>query len=157
VNHAAAAVANAVKFECKKDALRQRQSGDWVFSVVIASTDMSSAITGAAMGTRYQAVLVEIGDDEAPVDRKLEDRDKWRELGPVKQAGIRCKDVMFQTFLRDEMGDVDVVDEESAACYVRSYCNVLTRTELGKPGNDGKFLWLDLDNKYQAWKALEHG
>jgi hypothetical protein len=156
VNEAEKAVENAIPIECKKDGLRQRQSGDWVLSLVIAAPDMDSRITGAAMGTRYKAALVEVGDDEQAVDHKGEERDKWRELGPVRQAGIRCKDVLFQRYLDEEEGFA-VRDEESAACAVRTICMVLTRTELGKAGNDGKFLWLALDNRFQAWKAKENG
>jgi len=149
------ATANAITFEVKKDGLTQRQSGDWQLRLVIAGVDMDEKITQAAMGTRFQCVMVEINDDETPRDHKAEDRDKWRALGPVKQSGIRCKDPIFWAFLREQMG-YQITDEESAAREVRNYCRVLTRTDLGKPGfTDQRILWFDLDQKFQAWKLRE--
>jgi hypothetical protein len=59
--------ANAITFECKKDALQQRQSGDWKISFTVQGVDMDERITRAAMGTRFVAVLVEINDQELPV------------------------------------------------------------------------------------------
>jgi hypothetical protein len=151
---------NAISFEVKKDGLTQRQSGDWQLRLTIAAIDMDQRITSAAMGTRFQCVLVEINDDETPVNHRAEERDKWRALGPVKQAGIRCKDPVFWAYLRETWEGAmfaPVHDEESAACAVRDICNVLTRSDLGKPGfQDARILWFDLDQKYQAWKAREN-
>jgi hypothetical protein len=119
---------------------------------------MHPTIVNAAMGARFQCVLVEIGDDEMPVEHKAMDRDKWRALGPAKQAGIRCKDAVFQAYLREgEWRFLHVVDELSAADAVRKHCNVLTRSDLGKPGfSDQRVLWWDLDQKFQAWRAREN-
>jgi hypothetical protein len=156
VNPAKKARDNAICFECKKDGLRQRQSGEWCFSLTVKAEDMDTRITGALMGTRYQCALVEVNDDETPVDHKAKERDKWRDLGPVKQAGIRCADPVFQAFLREHYEET-ISDEEGAAECVRYACNVLTRSDLGKPGfADQRILWFDLDNKFGAWKAKEH-
>jgi hypothetical protein len=147
---------NAISFEVKKDGLQQRQSGDWVLRLTVQAVDMDQRITTSAMGTRFMCVLVEVNDDETPVDHKAMDRDKWRALGPAKQAGIRCKDPVFWAWLREAKGD-DVENEEDAAAAVRIRCNVLTRSDLGKPGfSDQRILWFDLDNSFQAWKAAEN-
>jgi hypothetical protein len=155
---AAQARENGVHFECKKDGLQQRQSGDWVLRVTVQPLDMHSTILSAPMGTRYMCVLVEINDDETPVDHVAMERDKWRALGPAKQAGIRCKDPVFWAFLRETYHpNGPVEDEEDAAALVRNICMVLTRSDLGKPGfGDQRILWFDLDNKFQGWKAREH-
>jgi hypothetical protein len=149
---------NAISFEVKKDGLQQRQSGDWVLRLTVQAIDMHQRIVNAAMGQRFACVLVEINDNEEPVDRKAEDRDKWRALGPAKQAGIRCKDPIFWAFLRESINHYpDVRDEEAAACAVREICGVLTRSDLGKPGfADQRIVWFDLDTKFQAWKAREY-
>jgi hypothetical protein len=151
--------ANAISFEVKKDGLTQRQSGDWQLRLTIAALDMDQRITSAAMGTRFACVLVEVNDDETPRDHKSEDRDKWRALGATKQAGIRCKDPVFWAYLTEiqKYGISGVHSEHVAAEAVRYLCNVLTRSELDKPGfSDARLLWFDLDNKFQAWKAREH-
>ena len=156
MNQAQQARANAIPLEVKKDGLRQRQSGDWVLSLVIAAPDMDARITGAAMGTRYQCALVEVNDDETARDRNAERRDKWRTLGPVKQAGIRCADPVFWAWMREYL-KANIHDEAQAAANVRRLCNVLTRSDLGKPGfSDQRLLWYDLDGKFQAWKAREN-
>jgi hypothetical protein len=157
MSEADTAVENAISFETKKDAMRQRQNGDWVLALLLQADDLHPRVTAARMGTRYLCTLVELNDDETAVDHKLEDRGKWRDLGPVKQAGIRCADPLFQAFLREQTIYAGVKDEASAADAVRAFCGVLTRTELGQAGNDGKFFWLELDTKFQAWKVLEHG
>lgn len=58
---------NAISLEAKKDALSQRQSGDWKVSFTVQGIDMDTRLTQAPMGTRYAMVLVEIGEDELPV------------------------------------------------------------------------------------------
>lgn len=153
---------NAIVLELKKDGLQQRQNGDWVLRFTVAAIDMDQRIAAASMGTRYQAAIVEIGDDERPIDYVAMDRDKWRALGPARQAGIRCKDAIFWAFLREQgINDVkypEARNEERAAAIVRNLCNVLTRSDLGKPAfSDQRLLWYDVDTKFQAWKAREHG
>lgn len=97
---AATAVRNAISFEVKKDALQQRQNGDWMIRFVaqaidLKPVDIDQVIVNAKMGTRYLCTLVELDADETPVDHQAKRRDEWRALGPVKQAGIRCTDPIF--------------------------------------------------------------
>ena len=147
---------NAVHFECKKDGLQQRQSGDWVLRLTVAAVDMHQRITTAQMGTRFMCALVEINDDEQPVDHVAVERDKWRGLGPTKQAGIRCNDPVFWAWLMEEHG-YPVSDEKTAAVAVRALCEVTSRTEFEKPGHStNRALWYDLDTAFQAWRALEN-
>src|SRR5262249_51157344 len=93
----------AISFEVKKDGLTQRQSGDWQLRFTVQSVDMDNRLTQAPMGTRFQCVLVEVNDDESPRDHKGEQRNAWRDLGPTKQAGIRCADPIFWAYLREEL------------------------------------------------------
>lgn len=151
------ALANALAFDVKKDGLQQRQNGDWALRFTVAEIDMHQVIVSAKMGTIFQCVLVEKNDDGTPVDHKAMDRDKWRELGPVKQAGIRCKDPVFWAYLREgQYHYIGVHDEASAAAAVRDICKVLTRSDLGKSGfSDQRILWFALDQNFQGWKARE--
>ena len=151
------ATANAISFEVKKDGLTQRQSGDWQLRLTIAAIDMDQRITSAPMGTRFACVLVEINDDETPVDHKAEERDKWRDLGPTKQAGIRCADKVFWAFLTEEFSFGPVTSEDAAASLIRDMLGVSSRADLSKPAfNDARTRWHDLDFRFQAWKAREH-
>jgi len=148
---------NSIALEVKKDGLQQRQNGDWMLRFTVSSLDMHPTIVAAPMGARFACVLVEIDDNEMPIDHKAEDRDKWRALGAVKQAGIRCKDPVFWAYLSEEQVDGTVLDEKGAAIVVRNICGVLTRSDLGKPGfADQRVVWFDLDQKFQAWRAREN-
>jgi hypothetical protein len=156
---AASAIENAIAIEVKKDGLRQKQSGEWCLSFTVAATDMDRRLTEAAMGQRFQAVLVAINEDETPVDHKAKERDKWRDLGPAKQAGIRCKDPVFWAYLSEiqKYGLNGVHSEQVAAEAVRYLCNIDSRSDLNKPGQQqARIKWHDLDFAFQAWKAVEH-
>jgi hypothetical protein len=158
VNISDLALRNAISFEVKKDGLTQRQSGDWQLRLTTAGIDMDQRITKAAMGTRFVCVLVEINDDETPVDHVAEERDKWRDLGATKQSGIRCKEPTFWSFLKEELHFDNINSEASAASLIRDMLSVQSRSDLGKPGfTEARQLWHDIDFRYQAWKAREHG
>jgi hypothetical protein len=157
----------AISLEAKKDALAQRQNGDWKVSFTVQGIDMDPRLTQAAMGTRYAVVLVEIGDDELPVPAKESSakapvstpkpagaKRDWRDVQPAAQAGIRCAEPTFRTFLAEEY-NINARDEAKAAEAVRTICGVNSRVELGTK-HAARVLWHQLDSQYQAWKAMEH-
>jgi hypothetical protein len=158
MNEAETAVHNAISFEVKKDGLQQRQSGDWQLRFTVSAVDMDQRLSVAPMGTRFACVLVEVNDDETPVNHRAVERDKWRDLGPAKQAGIRCKDPMFWAFLEEELHFGSVRSEPFAAQIVREHCQVTSRSELSQPGNHyPRERWHQMDSAFQAWKARENG
>ena len=148
---------NAIAFEGKKDGLVQKQNGDWVLRLTLQATDMHPRLVAAAMGTLYECALVEKADNGEPVDHVAIERSKWRDLGPTKQAGIRCSDPVFWAFLSEEKKITpNVNDHEAAAQIVRTLCRVTSRSQLDKPGfQASRVLWYGLDQEFQAWKALQ--
>ncbi len=143
------AVANAIPLEIKKDAMRQTQSGDWKITFTVQAADMDQRLTSAAMGTRFQAALVEVGDDEQPKERGKQD---WREVQPAAQCGIRCNDARFRDFLAVEYGfDGDTAEE--AAETVRGICHVASRKEFAT-NHKARVLWTQLDSQYRDWAHL---
>jgi len=138
------AVTNAIPLEVKKDGLAQRQSGDWVLRLVVQAADMDPRLTNAAMGTRYQAALVEIGDDEQPKGKM-----DWRELQPAAQAGIRCAEARFRDFLAVEHG-FNTKDADEAAIVVRQLCGVASRSELSA-NHKARVRWHNIDAQYLQW------
>jgi hypothetical protein len=157
MNPSQLARSNAISFECKKDALQQRQSGDWKISFTVQGADMDERITRAAMGTRFMAVLVEIGDDELPVQHPVQHPEKsgrdWRDLKPAQQAGIRCGDPKFIAFLKEEHEPYWTAYADPAKC-VRSFCSIESRSELNTV-HQARILWHQLDKQYQAWEVKE--
>lgn len=79
--------ANAISFECKKDSLRQTQAGTW--KVAFTVIDMDERLTRAMPGTRYQAVLVEIDDNELPIQQPAKEN---KEVSKPVPATLRSKD-----------------------------------------------------------------
>lgn len=67
---AARARAAAFSIEGKKDGLYQKKGEDWVVRFTIQAGELCDQLRNAPLGTRYQLALVEIGDDEQPINRK---------------------------------------------------------------------------------------
>lgn len=144
------AIANAIAFECKKDALRQTQSGEWKMTLTLQAADMDQRVTTAPMGTRYQAVLVEVNDDETPKETK--GKLDWREVQPAAQAGIRCAEPRFRDFIAVEYG-MDTKTAQEAAEAVRNICGVNSRSEFST-NQRKRVIWHQLDSKYRDWANL---
>jgi hypothetical protein len=94
--------------------------------------------------------------DGAPQEAALAPQRKkdWRDLAPSQQAGIRCDEPSFVAFLREQRED-DWIETRDAAECVRLICGVQSRSELGT-NQKARVIWKQLDDQYQAWKALEH-
>ena len=75
--------------------------------------------------------------------------DKWEALGPVKQAGVLCKDEAFQKFLTEKVVPCDSAD--SAAEIVRGLCNITSRAELAQNSHAAD-KWRRIVEEYRAWQ-----
>lgn len=148
MSEAETAKANAIPLELKKDGLRQRQNGDWTITFTVQASDMDTRLVSAAMGTRYVAALVELNHDETPKETKRE----WRDLKPSAQAGIRCDEPAFKTFLGEEYS-FEWEESFTTADAVRRLCEVKSRSELNTV-HAARVLWHQLDEQYQAWKLM---
>lgn len=159
-------------FEAKKHAYRQTQDGV-VISFVVHPNDVSAAIATAPLGTRYMVGFAEIGDDEkpnSPVAQRSEppahnglvagsnpagttkERRPFDSLPLSQQAGIRCQDKDFLTFLEAVGLTASLEDDWDPADVVRTYCQISTRADLDKPTpNPAKAHWARLNGQYQSW------
>ena len=145
------AVANAIPIEVKKDGLQQRQNGDWVLRLTVQAADMDQRVTSAPMGTRYQAVLVEVDDNEQPKEQPKGKLD-WRDVQPAAQAGIRCAEPRFRDYLAIEHG-INTKTAQEAAEAVRNLCGVNSRAQLGV-NHKARTLWHQIDSGYREWAHL---
>lgn len=88
---------------------------------------------GGRAGQRFYMTLVEIQDDERPVDqekrRQIEEATRG---GPLsKHAAMLCRDEAFRRWLAEmEQMDASDVTEEIAADWIRGQCGVESRAEL---------------------------
>ncbi len=155
---------NALSLEVKKDGFTQRQDGSVILRLRCHPQEMPDAIMKAPMGTRYVAVLVEIGDDETPtrkaapeqaappVDSSIPAAGKsWREMSPAQQAGVLCNDKTFWRYLTEVRADGFIVrNDEDAAGVIRNECLVNSRAEI-IPGTAAANKWRELVRNYRAW------
>jgi|SRR6185312_7883438 len=163
----------AISLEVKKDGLFQKQSGDWKVSFTAQGIDMDPRLTQAAMGTRFAMVLVEIGDNELPVQQKEARAEQprqdtpmppskpdgaakrdWRDVPPGQQAGICCGQPAFADFLKETRPDDWHEAMGSPEECVRLICGVASRGYLGHD-HRARVLWHQLDSQYQAWRVKE--
>jgi hypothetical protein len=164
---AAIARTNAVHFEAKKDGCTQRQSGDWVIRLTVQSLDLDQAVMRAAPGTRYMVALVEIGDDEQPVQQQKEPAASSKTPVPTakprqttlpghpsyaQSLAIMCSKPQAWMFLFEKMGrSREINDPEQAAEAVRQLCGVQSRNEtiIGTPKGDNANRLL---SEFEGWK-----
>jgi len=78
----------------------------------------------------------------------------WRDLPPSQQAGIRCEEPTFEQFLKEEHQD-DWAEAQNARDAICMICGVSSRSELAT-NQKARVIWKQLDDQFQAWKALEH-
>jgi hypothetical protein len=76
--------------------------------------------SGKTTGQRYMLVMVEIGDDERPVERT-----------PSQIAFLLCKDEAFWHFLNERAFD-NIDSEEKARAYILEGCGIKSRSELDR-------------------------
>ena len=76
-------------------------------------------------GKRFSAVLIEIGDDEQPV--QAPDKPKGGEL--AKLAGRFCQNQEFWLFLTD-VHAAHAHTADDAALFIRQFCGIKSRSEL---------------------------
>ena len=158
----------AISLEAKKDALSQRQSGDWKVSFTVQGIDMDARLTQAPMGTRYAMVLVEIGDDEQPVERKEAspaprqsakprqadgDKRNWRDMPPAQRAGILINDAVFASYLRERHPDEWHETGEADAC-LKFICKIDSKRDLAVNAR-AEQMFNHLTADYRAWQAAE--
>jgi hypothetical protein len=84
---------------------------------------------GNTAGQRFMAALVEVGDDELPVQQPEPEKAKG---GPLaKLAGMLCADPEFWQFLTHQFSLEDACESsDRAAEVIRSTCLIESRAEL---------------------------
>ena len=136
-----------IQIEMKKNSLKQLQSGDWVVSFTASQIDFPTDLATAAMGQRFMAVLVPLGDfEEAPSQTNSAQKNKY-ELS--RQAAMRCDDPRFWTFLT-EYGPDPVEDSVAAAEVIRMLCDVQSRSEFDTNPKAAE-KWRNLKASFDAW------
>lgn len=133
----------AMQIEVKKDGLSQLQSGEWTLKLKLHATEIPTQLLKAPMGTRYQLVMVEIGDDEEPVAEE-------KPHCYAKQISTLCQKPSFRMFCIEQMGADDTTEYESIVSFIRMHCDVESRKEIVE-GTTAAILWRRLVADYENW------
>jgi len=128
--------------------LRKDKNG-WVVLVSVHPDDVPSPLLSASLGTRFQAVLFQVGDDEQPVvPEEVRAGEKATAL-----AGELCRKISFQNFI---IGDSSPENrEEQAAESLRNELNIGSRSELSI-SQDARERFRNLLKSYRAFDILEY-
>jgi len=142
--------------ELKKDALSQKQSGDWKASFTLQADDMPDYLLTSPMGRRFYVVFV---DADAYDESEGENHNVKTKITPEKSDGekmrqracILCKDAEFQCFLVRVYFCSGQCSEAAAKATLCNICNIESRSEL-TANRDAQMKFIELMDKFDTWK-----
>jgi hypothetical protein len=124
-------------------ALKQNKDG-YVLTMSVHPDEVPDALLRDFVGARYQVVMVRLGDNEEPIDRRVFDGDK-----AVRLAGVLCREKEFWSFLV-EQGEVFDPSEDEVTEWLRDYLGIKSRSEL-KVNEDARSRLSLLNKEYLKW------
>jgi hypothetical protein len=134
-----------LNFEGIKIGLKQSKDG-FVLTLAVHPDDIPDELMRDFVGSRYQVVMVRLGDDDQPLSREGE----FPGDHAVKMAGILCRDPEFWRWLNDrEM----LMEKNEKACteWLISYLSIESRKEL-KTDTEARNLFNQLKRSFDAWR-----
>lgn len=110
---------------------------------------------GMRFGQRYTMMLVQIDDDEQPINHerrtKMENTEKPMSLPQL--AGYLCTLPQFQAWIAEEYGE-PCPDKDAAANFVRSMCGIQSRAEL-KDNEAAATAFKAIAHDFDVWKTAQ--
>jgi hypothetical protein len=116
----------AQNFEGSLMILRKDKNG-WVFGFSVHPSEAPNALLDAPLGTRFQCVLFQVGDNEefVPIQESLDGK------RAVAKAGELCRKDSFYSYLCDLDAKFTGADTGvTAAEMLRNYLDIDSRSEL---------------------------
>jgi len=130
----------ALQFECRKIALKQDRTG-FVLTLTIHPDELPEELIRDFVGARYACVMVRLKDDESATEYS----------NRTQQAGILCRNPMFQSFVGQAYAGREVSEEETAEALCIE-CGIDSRTELN--GNvSAKHRFDEILKEFDIWKT----
>ncbi len=137
--------------------IKTRQCVQIVFELPLVDFDMAYDVLGGmpnSANERWFGIAAISADSTSRQESKPAGKRDWRDLKPSQQAGIRCEEPVFKAFL-DECHTLAEWNGFTSAEAVRTICGVKSRSELNT-NHIARVIWHQLDEQFQAWKAVEH-
>jgi hypothetical protein len=135
---------DTLQFEAVKMALKQNKDG-YVLTMSIHPDEIPDDLMRDFVGSRYQVVMVRLGDDEMPLDRRDYDGDR-----AVKLAGVLCREKEVQEFLVQN-NEIFDLNETEATEGLRGKVGIQSRSEL-KTNQDARAVLAQINKDYLSWK-----
>ena len=108
---------------------------------------------------KFAVSLVEIDDDQEPVDQKMRSRVEKASIRPSERlsyaAAMLCKNEGFWTWINDMSPDaVNIGGEDGARIWLCMMCHIDSRAQLDDP-NEGLAIetFHDIRHKFLAWQG----
>lgn len=115
-----------------------------------------TARKGRTAGQRFYAVLVQIGDNEEPIEPGTDTAPK-QSHALSRSAALMCSNSDFHEYMGTLGGwlpEAADAREEMAANYVRNYCRIDSRAELDTSPT-AQQLFARLMGEYRDWRHVE--
>ena len=135
-----------LNFEAIKLGLKQSKDG-FVLTLAVHPDEIPDALVRDFVGSRYQVVMVRLGDDDQPLSREGE----FPGDHAVKMAGILCRDPEFWKWLNDREMLMEK-NEKACAEWLTSYLGIESRKEL-KTDAEARNLFNQLKRSFEAWRS----
>ena len=141
----------AQAFECSLMILRKDKNG-WVIGFSVHPNEVPASLLDAPLGSRFQAVLFQVGDDEKPVVLE-EVRDGKK---AIAMAGELCMRTSFQEFILGDKADNYGNAEEQVAQSLRLKLKINSRSELATNKEAKEAFW-EMVREYNVtgWGEIE--
>jgi hypothetical protein len=159
----------AQTFESSLMILRKDKNG-WVIGFSVHPDEAPRDLLDAPLGTRFQAVLFEIGSDEKPVpteenlpSNKIELEEARKVHDPVVAAGRLCRHPHFQGWLLADLFEQPEIHieewtpearDEAAAERLREILCIQSRTEL-RENKEAKAKFKELQERFRSFQVEE--
>lgn len=105
---------------------------------------------GKVAGHRFAVVMVEIDDNEQPVEQKKAG------MKLSQMAAALGKSPQFLEWADEECWDFSVEDEASARRFVLSQCNIQSRSELDTNSEAEQLFRSRILEPFQQWEQVPH-
>lgn len=135
-----------LNFEGVKVGLKQSKDG-FILTLAVHPDDLPDDLMRDFVGSRYQVVMVRLGDNEQPMNREAE----FPGDHAIKMAGMICRDSDFWDYAFRVHGE-QVASEKDAAQWICIYLGIESRREL-KTNVDARDLFNTLKRSFDLWKA----
>ena len=134
---------DSIQFEGIKVGLKQSKDG-YVLTMAVHPDEIPDNLVRDFVGSRYMVVMVRLGDDEKPMERKRTPAEP-----AVAMAGMLCRSPQFWAFVTEYTEDV-VTSEGECAEWLKCHFEIDSRADL-KHNDKARERFLKMKERFDQW------